>query len=131
MFSPLGAEPLSDYPRYLLMEHPADPRVVLVTAPDEVEAARLARELVTSGLAACVNRVPGVMSTYRWQGEVCEDAEVLMIIKTTSACLQELEAAIHKSHPYEVPEFVALAPGHVAAPYLDWLRASVAAEEGA
>ena len=113
------------------MEHPSDPRVVFVTAPDEVEAERLARELVKRRLAACVNRVPGVISTYHWQGEVNEDSEVLLIIKTTSARLQELEATVHELHPYEVPEFVALAPGHVAAPYLEWLRASVSEEEGA
>ena len=113
------------------MEHPSDPRVVFVTAPDEVEAERLARELVTRGLAACVNRVPGVVSTYRWAGEVNEDAEVLLIIKTTLERLEELEATIHELHSYETPEFVALAPGHVAAPYLEWLRASVSEEEGA
>ena len=107
------------------MEHPSDPRVVLVTAPDEVVAERLARSFVSLGLAACVNRVPGVMSTYRWEGEVNEDAEVLLIIKTTAERLPELEAALNTEHPFETPEFVALEPEHVSAPYLQWLRASV------
>ena len=113
------------------MEHPSLPRVVFVTAPDEVVAERLARSFVSLGLAACVNRVPGVTSTYRWEGEVNEDAEVLLIIKTTAERLPELEAALNSLHPYETPEFVALEPEHVSAPYLEWLRASVREEGGA
>jgi len=107
------------------MESSSDPRIVLVTAPDDVVAERLARSLVTQGLAACVNRVPGVVSTYRWEGEVNEDAEVLLIIKTTLGRLAALEGAIGAEHPYETPEFVALEPGHISAPYLQWLQASV------
>jgi len=113
------------------MEHPSDPRVVFVTAPDEVVAERLARALVSSRLAACVNRVSGVVSTYRWEGEVNEDAEVLLIIKTTTGRLPDLEAAIDREHPYDTPEFVAFAPEHVSAPYLEWLQSSVREEEGA
>ena len=113
------------------MSDSLDPRVVLVTAPDEVVAERLARSLVTARLAACVNRVPGVVSTYRWEGVVEEGAEVLLIIKTTAQELSALEAAVSAEHPYETPEFVALDPAHVSAPYLDWLRASVGAGGGA
>ena len=112
------------------MEHPSLPRVVLVTAPDEVVAERLASSFVSLGLAACVNRVSGVMSTYRWEGEVNEDAEVLLIIKTTAERLPELEAALNSLHPSETPEFVALEPGHISAPYLQWLQASVSKGEG-
>lgn len=103
------------------------PRLVLVTAPDEVVAERLARSLVTARLAACVNRVPGVVSTYRWEGVVEEGAEVLLMIKTTEQMVPALEAAVAAEHPYETPEFVVLDPGYVSAPYLDWLRASVGA----
>ena len=113
------------------MSDSLDPRVVLVTAPDEVVAERLARSLVAARLAACVNRVPGVVSTYRWEGAVEEGAEVLLIIKTTEQELSALEAAVIAEHPYETPEFVVLHPGHVSAPYLGWLRASVGAGGGA
>jgi periplasmic divalent cation tolerance protein len=113
------------------MESPADPRVVLVTAPDDAIAERLARSFVSAGLAACVNRVPGVISTYRWEGEVTEDAEVLLIVKTTAGRLEALEDAVAAEHPYETPEFVALEPVLVSAPYLAWLRESVAQDEGA
>ena len=78
-----------------------------------------------------MNRVPGVVSTYRWEGVVEEGAEVLLIIKTTEQELSALEAAVSAEHPYETPEFVALDPAHVSAPYLDWLRGSVGAGGGA
>lgn len=112
------------------MESSADPRVVLVTAPDDEVAERLARSFVSAGLAACVNRVPGLLSTYRWEGEVTEDAEVLLVIKTTAGRLGQLEAAVAAEHPYETPEFVALEPAQVSASYLAWLQASVAEGEG-
>jgi len=62
-----------------------DTRVVLVTTPDADTAARLARTLVEERLAACGNLVPGVRSIYRWEGKVCDEAEVLLILKTTAA----------------------------------------------
>ena len=61
---------------------PAALEVVLLTAPDAEVGARLARALVAEGLAACVNVVPGVRSIYRWQGELHDDAEVLLVAKT-------------------------------------------------
>ena len=112
------------------MESSADPRVVLMTAPDDEVAERLARSFVSRGLAACVNRVSGVTSTYRWEGEVIEDAEVLLLVKTTAGQLGALEMAVHAEHPYDVPEFVALEPASVGASYLAWLQASVAEGEG-
>jgi len=111
------------------MKSSADPRLLFVTAPDDAVAERLARSFVTQGLAACVNRVPGIVSTYRWEGQVNEDAEVLLIIKTTLGRLSALEAAVNEEHPYETPEFIALEPGHISEPYLQWLQASVS--EGA
>jgi periplasmic divalent cation tolerance protein len=99
------------------------PRVVLVTAPDEDVARRLAREFVGRRLAACANLLPGVRSVYRWEGEVQEDAEVLLVLKTVAGRLPALEAALAELHPYDVPECVALEPASVEAKYLDWLRA--------
>ncbi|QDU68767.1 divalent-cation tolerance protein CutA [Engelhardtia mirabilis] len=96
--------------------------VVLVTAPDLAVADRLAADLVQRRIAACVNLVEGVTSVYRWEGQVQRAAEVLMVVKTVRARLRELEAFLGAEHPYEVPECVALAPAHVAGPYLGWLR---------
>ncbi len=96
--------------------------VVLITAPSEEVAHRIARTLVEERLAACVNLVPGLTSVYRWQGEVVEDKEVLLIVKTTTFAFPRLKERVLALHPYTVPEIVALpiAEGHVA--YLAWLR---------
>lgn len=104
--------------------------VLLATAPDGPAAETLARTLVTEGLAACVNRVPGVQSTYRWQGAVQESAEVLLVIKSTSAAYAALERRIRELHPYEVPEIVALPIVRGSQPYLAWLTGQVALEGG-
>ncbi|MEZ5978926.1 MAG: divalent-cation tolerance protein CutA [Planctomycetota bacterium] len=105
---------------------PDDPRVVLVTAPDEVVARRLADGLVSGGLCACVNLVPGVTSVYRWDGVVQADSEVLMVAKTVAERVPEIESFLAREHPYDVPECVALEVASVEAAYLAWLRRSVA-----
>ena len=99
----------------------AAPRVCLVTAPDPDVADRLARGLVDGRLAACVNVLPAVTSTYRWQGAVERDEECLLIVKTVATRVRELEAWLDEHHPYDCPECVALEPASVAAGYLAWL----------
>ncbi|MGH8211968.1 MAG: divalent-cation tolerance protein CutA [Rhodanobacteraceae bacterium] len=96
--------------------------LLLSTCPDAETAAKIGRAVVEERLAACVNRVAGVTSVYRWHGEIHEDAEVLLLIKTTREHIEALRARLVELHPYEVPELIALdiVAGHV--PYLDWLR---------
>lgn len=98
--------------------------LALCTCPDEAAAERIATALVEERLAACVNRVPGIASTYRWQGKVCRDHEQLLLIKTTRERFEALRARIVALHPYELPEVIAvdIAAGH--APYLDWIKDS-------
>ncbi len=98
--------------------------VVLVTAPPSA-APSLARTLVAERLAACVSVLPGVRSTYAWQGAVEESEEVLLLLKTTAARLGALERRVRELHPYEVPEVLALSVASGLEPYLDWLRRSV------
>ncbi|WP_114239713.1 divalent-cation tolerance protein CutA [Dyella sp. C9] len=92
------------------------------TCPDAGSARTLAEALVGEGLAACVNRLPGVQSTYRWKGEVVTDSEELLMIKTTTARFPALKERLLALHPYELPELIAVpvAQGHEA--YLDWVR---------
>lgn len=100
-----------------------DVRTVLVTAPDKETAERLGRTLVEERLAACANLVPGVVSIYRWSGEVHRDTEVLVIVKTTSARAERVRERVVELHPYEVPEVLVLAVEQGHEPYLDWVRA--------
>lgn len=98
-----------------------DARVLLSTAPPGAADA-LARALVEERLAACVNVIPGVRSTYRWEGRVETDEEVLLVIKTVESGLERLVTRLSELHPYEVPEAVALPVGGGSARYLNWVR---------
>ena len=98
-------------------------RVVLVTAPDAATAEALARRLVEERLAACANLIPAVRSIYRWEGEVQDDAEVLLILKTRKARVTALAARVQALHPYDLPEVIALTASGGSAAYLDWVIA--------
>jgi len=95
--------------------------VVLCTCPDAPTARRLACGLVEQGLAACVNILPEIRSIYRWQGETRDDAETLLIAKTTGRAYGRLENWLREHHPYEVPEVLALPVQAGASDYLDWV----------
>ncbi len=102
-------------------------RLVLVTAPDAEAGARLGRALVDERLAACVNVVPGLRSIYRWEGEIQDDAEVLLLVKTRADRLENLTTRVRELHPYDVPEVLVLAVDGGSADYLDWVRAEASA----
>lgn len=99
--------------------------VVLMTASDEDEAARLANALVERKLAACVQILPGIKSVYRWREAVQTDSEVLLLAKTTSGNFARLVATVQELHSYETPEIVALPAAQVSNSYLAWLNANV------
>lgn len=101
--------------------------VVLITVPQE-RAQDLARTLVSERLAGSVNVLPGGHSVYRWQGEVAEDAETLLIIKTTGERYPELETRVRALHPYEIPEIIALQIDRGLPEYLSWLNDALSGE---
>lgn len=107
---------------------PADDNVLLCycTCPDSASARAIAETLVGEKLAACVNHLPGICSTYCWQGAVTTDHEELLLIKTTSARFEALKSRLLQLHPYELPELIAVPveAGHI--PYLAWVRANAA-----
>ena len=103
-----------------------DAIIVLVTAGSAEEAVKIARSVVEERLAACVNIVSGVRSIYRWEGKVTEDAEWLLVMKTSRARFAALEARIRELHSYQVPEVMAFDVATGSRPYLDWLLGSVA-----
>ena len=103
---------------------PSRTLVVLVTCPGRTVAERIARTLVSEGLAACVNVVPGLISIYRWQGKICRDPEVLLIIKTRRRLLHTLTDRVRVLHPYTVPEIIALPLVGGSPAYLAWVEES-------
>ncbi len=94
--------------------------VVLITTPDEGLAHRIADLLVTENLAACVQTAP-IDSIYRWSSEIHRHPEVLLLVKTRTAVLPELIAAVRELHVYDAPEIVALPIVGGAADYLNWV----------
>lgn len=102
--------------------------VVLVTAPTMDEAERIGKAVVTERLAACANLVPGVRSIYRWQDAIQDDAEILLLIKTSASLFSELTHRIVELHSYETPEVLALPSVAGSAAYLQWLFAQVGVE---
>ena len=100
-----------------------DALVVLVTAPSAEQAAALARALVEARLAACGNVVPGLRSIYRWEGQVRDEPEALLVLKTTRDRLEALRERQLALHPYDVPEVLALPVEAGSAAYLAWLAA--------
>lgn len=102
--------------------------IALSTCPDERSAREIAERLVTERLAACVNRVAGVRSTYFWDGGLQDEAEILLIIKTTASQLPSLRDRIRALHPYELPELIELSITGGNEGYLDWVRKGVASK---
>jgi periplasmic divalent cation tolerance protein len=100
------------------------PVIVLTTVAANFDARPLARELVEQHLAACVNIVAGVTSIYRWKGQVEEEGEQLLVIKTLEANVDALREALLARHPYEVPEFVVLQVASTSDAYGAWLLES-------
>ena len=100
--------------------------LALTTCPDEASAQKLATALVQERLATCVNRVGGLRSTYIWDARLQDEAEILLIIKTTAARLEAIQERLKTLHPYELPELVGVAVAGGNERYLDWVRMGVA-----
>jgi periplasmic divalent cation tolerance protein len=99
--------------------------LVLSTVPDDEKAELLARTLVDERLAACVNLHASMVSIYRWTGQVERAAERQLVIKTTRARVQELQARLAELHSYELPEFIVLSLDGGSEAYLAWVGSSV------
>ena len=97
--------------------------LVVTTCDDAETAAALAESLVESRLAACVNALEGVTSTYRWKGKIERGTETMLVIKTTPQRYPALEAHIRSHSGYELPEIVAVRSEGGLAAYLDWVHA--------
>lgn len=98
--------------------------VVFITAPDENEAADIAKALVEAKLAACVNIIKSIRSIYRWEGAIEDAQEVLMVVKTQRRHFSALSAKVRERHSYSVPEIIALPITEGSEDYLKWLNES-------
>ena len=99
-----------------------DEIVAFITASNEEEAAKIAKELVEARLAGCVNIVKDIRSIYSWQGKIEDDKEVLMIVKTQKAIFDHLMKKVKELHSYSVPEIIALPIVEGSEDYLKWLK---------
>ena len=102
----------------------SEPIVVIYTTAPPGESENLARELLDRHIVACINIFP-VRSLYHWKGEACDEAEHLLVMKTTRAKAEDVIRAIQELHSNEVPEAVVLPVTAGYLPYLDWVREQV------
>jgi periplasmic divalent cation tolerance protein len=95
--------------------------IVLVTAGNEEEAAKIGRTLVEEHLGACANIVPRIRSIYRWKGEIYDEQECLIIIKTRTSLFHALEKRVKQLHSYEVPEIISFPVLRGLPQYIEWV----------
>jgi periplasmic divalent cation tolerance protein len=103
-----------------------DVSVALITVPNIDVARKVANALVEARLAACVNIIPAVESIYRWEGKVCNDAELLLVAKVWMGPVDrvsEFVRVVEENHPYSCPEVLFLEVREGRPAYLDWIRA--------
>ncbi|MGB4269062.1 MAG: divalent-cation tolerance protein CutA [Spirochaetota bacterium] len=96
--------------------------VIFCTVPNKEVGLNIANTLVSHQLAACVNIVPGLTSIYSWKGNICNEQELLLIIKTRSDLYTNIEEAIKKIHPYEVAEIISIPITSGSHDYLQWIE---------
>ena len=99
---------------------------VYVTHPDAPSARSMAHALVEVGLAACVNLLPGMQTTYRWEGRIETGHETVLIVKTRADLFDRVRDAIRATHPYACPCIVALPVSAGDPAYLDWVEQTCA-----
>lgn len=95
--------------------------VIYCTVPNKQDATTIAKVLVTQRLAACVNIIEKVQSYFSWHNEICEEKELLLIIKTKRILFDKVKIAIKLIHPYNVPEIIALPIEEASEEYVEWI----------
>ena len=98
-----------------------DAIVVLTTVANPIEAEMLIRSLLERRLIACGTMLPGARSLYRWEGQIADEPETMILLKTRSELVRALEAAFVDFHPYKVPELLAMPVSAGLGKYLAWI----------
>lgn len=96
--------------------------VIYCTTPNKKEGREIAKALVENHVAACVNLIDKVESVFSWDGELCEEKEVLLIIKTRKELFERVKFIIQKLHSYTVPELIAIPIIEADETYLKWIE---------
>lgn len=99
--------------------------VVVTTVGTEEQANLIARELVARRQVACVNALPGVRSTYRWQGKICTDGEIMLVAKTADTEFDAVAATIRELHNYDLPEILSFPVDRGDEDFLAWIAECV------
>lgn len=107
------------------MTEPFDAIIVLITVPTQDVGAAISQALVEERLAACVNLVPGITSTFRWEGKVQVESEAILLVKSGRGLFEALAARVRSLHPYTVPEIIALPIVTGNQSYLSWIKDSI------
>ena len=95
--------------------------VIYCTVPEKKLAKNITKVLMKHKLAACVSMIDNVKSVFSWEGEICEEKEILMMIKTRRTHYGKVKLVIEDMHPYNVPEIIALPIVDCSEDYLKWL----------
>ena len=95
--------------------------VVFVTAANRIEAEQIGQSLVEKKLAACCNIVEPIFSIFHWEGKICQENELLLIIKSVRNRFDAIVAEVKKLHSYKTPEIIALPIIAGSADYLNWI----------
>ena len=96
--------------------------VILTTVPHSESGKALAQGLLQNSLAACINIIPGLESYYYWQGELQQDSELQLLIKSNHSKLEDIESYLKNHHPYELPELLVLPVQSGSSEYLNWMN---------
>jgi len=99
--------------------------VIYCTVPNKKEGKEIAGALLEHQFAACINLIDKMESIFSWDGEICEEKEVLMIIKTKKDLFDDVKRIIHKMHSYTVPEVISLPIAQADETYLKWIEHEV------
>ena len=98
---------------------------IYMTAGNKAEAQKIAKSLVEHRLAACVNILENMQSVYRWENDIQEDTEVVLIAKTTEGLVSELIEKVKSLHSYDCPCIVSLPILEGYPPFLNWIKEEV------